>query len=288
MGQERAFLSAISDDPDDDLHRLGVGRLARRPRRQRRADFIRAEVRLASLVPRRPRPRRAPGRGRRPAGGPRPSVGRPCGRAGPGVVVEPGLRRARDLVGGHAADSGRGAFPCRADPRASPADRIRRHRPAGRLPPSRAVETLDLGHTSPISHLRGAFHRDRSLQQLFVSPHLTKLKRVLLRGHGIEGPLIQTLIDTKLFARFTSWICRSTPRWATGRRASWPQTSNTLAALDLRATNVTAYGLRQLLRVALLAGDAPTGDRDAAAVRARAEPEVVRRGIGARRHSRLN
>src|SRR5262249_30344483 len=51
MGQERAFLSAISDDPDDDLHRLAWADWLDDNGNTRRADFIRAQIRLASLPP---------------------------------------------------------------------------------------------------------------------------------------------------------------------------------------------------------------------------------------------
>src|SRR2546422_4259214 len=38
-------------------------------------------------------------------------------------------------------------------------------------------------------------------QQLFVSPHLTRLRRLRVRGQGVERPFVQTLIDTGLFGR---------------------------------------------------------------------------------------
>src|SRR5262249_34662683 len=106
-----------------------------------------------------------------------------------------------------------------------------------------SVEALDLGHDSATSQLRGAFHRDRALQQLFVSPHLTRRRRVLLRGQGIEGPLIQTLIDTGLFARLEE-LDLSGNR-AMGDRAARllaAERSNTLATLHLWGTNVTPLG----------------------------------------------
>src|SRR3954451_11430097 len=192
MPNERAFLSAIRDDPADDLHRLAWADWLDDHGDTRRADFIRAQVRLAGLPP--------------------------------GDPARDALQdEADDLLEGHelqwAARVGELALEWSWDRgcvervtlwadtllrhgeelfRAAPIRELRLLTESGDTvqlagcPLLAHVETLDLGHTSTISHLRGAFHRDRSLQQLFVSPHLTKLRRVLLRGHGIEGPLVQT------------------------------------------------------------------------------------------------
>src|SRR5947207_10699571 len=50
MPQEEAFLVAIRDDPDDDLHRLAWADWLDDRGDTRRADFIRASVRLAALA----------------------------------------------------------------------------------------------------------------------------------------------------------------------------------------------------------------------------------------------
>src|SRR4051812_1119464 len=49
MVQERIFLDAIRDEPDDDLHRLAWADWLDDQGAAARADFIRAQVRLARL-----------------------------------------------------------------------------------------------------------------------------------------------------------------------------------------------------------------------------------------------
>src|SRR5205823_9908013 len=68
-------------------------------------------------------------------------------------------------------------------------------------------------------------------------------------GHGIEGSSVQTLMDTNLFARLHELdLSMNASLGDRAARLLAAERSNTLTALDVRATSVTAFGLRQLLQ----------------------------------------
>ena len=249
MEQDRAFLEAIRDDLGDDLHRLAWADWLEEHGQAERAAFVRAQLRLERL----------------PEGDPERDAledeaddlleGHDAAWAGrPGELAlewtwSRGCVERVTLWADTLLRHGEELFA------AAPLRELRLLTESGdsaRLAGCELlshVEALDLGHTSAISHLRGAFHRDRSLQQLFVSPHLKRLKRVYLRGNGIEGPLIQTLIDARLFGRLHELDLSHNPPLGTGAaRLLAAERSNTLSMLDVWGTNVTAHGLPHLLR----------------------------------------
>ena len=100
------------------------------------------------------------------------------------------------------------------------------------------VEHLEIG--SP-------YLRDRPLQSLLDSPHLDRLTSLDLRGLGVEGPLIESLIETGLLARLrrldlsgnVHFGDRATRRLA---EANAPK----LEWLGLDGSNVSARGLESM------------------------------------------
>ena len=111
------------------------------------------------------------------------------------------------------------------------------------------IETLDLGaQEDRSSPYRGTWHRDRALSALLGSPHLTNLRNLKLAGQGVEGPLIQSLAPSGLLNRLVRLDLNSARAVGNGALRSLASVGAAqLEALDLRSSNVTALGLRELL-----------------------------------------
>lgn len=247
--QEDAFLRAIRDEPDDDLHRLAWADWLDDRGDGRRADFIRAQVRLAALS------EDDPARDALEDEADDLLEGHDqewAGRVGELTLEWSWSRGCVERVtvwGDTLLTQGDELFA------AAPIRKLRILTETGdtmRLaawPRLAHVEALDLSHQSQASAFRAAFHRDLTLQPLFASPHLTRLRRLRLGGLGIEGPLIQTLIDVGLFGRLEE-LCLGANGSLGDRTARLmaAQRSNTLTRLNVWGTNVGSFGLRQLLQ----------------------------------------
>src|SRR5262249_29285804 len=110
------------------------------------------------------------------------------------------------------------------------------------------VEVLDIGRTSRWSRFVTAFQRDAALQQLFLSPHLPRLHALNLEGHGVEGPAMQTLIDTGLLGRLRHLDLRGNHALGDpAARLLGGAKSGQLESLNLQATNITGHGVRSFL-----------------------------------------
>jgi uncharacterized protein (TIGR02996 family) len=255
MEQERIFLDAIRDDPDDDLHRLAWADWLDDNGQSGRADFVRAQVRLARL------PEDDPDKG----------------------ALED---QADDLLAEHEAAWVEGVSGCVlewqwrrgcieritvwADTLLSHGEELFRLAPiravrlllesgdGGRLaalPLLGRLEELDLSRESRESALICSYQRDRPLQMLLASSHLKRLQVLRLRGHGIEGPLIQTLIDTGRMARLVELdLANNQPLGDRSARLLAGARAPALQAVDVQGTNVTAAGIRTLLRAQHLPG----------------------------------
>jgi uncharacterized protein (TIGR02996 family) len=249
MEQDRAFIEAIRDDPGDDLHRLAWADWLDDRGDTRRADFIRAQVRLAALDPDDPaRDDLEDEADDLLAGHDHEWAGR-VGELAEEWSWRRGCVERVTLWADALLTHGEELFAL------APIREVRLLMETGdavRLaacPLLRYVETLDLGRDSPESFLISAYQRDRPLQHLFASPHLSRLQCVRLRGQGVEGPLIETLIDTGLLARLHELDVAN--NHALGDRAARllvSGRSNTLRRLDVQGTNLSVFGVRQLLR----------------------------------------
>ena len=112
------------------------------------------------------------------------------------------------------------------------------------------VEGLDLcAGAQADSIYRGTYFRDRPLMSLLVSKHLRRLTSLEARNQGIEGPLIQTLIDTGLLSRLRRLDLDGNR--ALGHRALRllvEAGAKQLEMLGLQETNIQNSGLQSLLR----------------------------------------
>ena len=113
----------------------------------------------------------------------------------------------------------------------------------------RHVEHLEMSTGALVRSLPDApYLRDRPLQTLLASPHLGRLTSLDLRGQGVEGPLLDTLIDTGVLGRLRRLDLsgnlhfgdRATRRLADAKAPA-------LEWLGLEKMNRTALGLQLML-----------------------------------------
>jgi len=249
MTQEHAFLAAIRDDPDDDLHRLAWADWLDDHGDTRRADFIRAQVRLAAL------PEGHLDRDALEDEADDLLEGHDQQWAGPVAQIAQEWTWRRGCI--ERVTAWGDTLLTRGDElfQIAPVREVRLLAEADDMPRLAGCEflnrvvALDLSRNTQDSNAVVPFHRDRPLQQLFVSPHLTRLKRLLMRYQGIERPAIQTLIDTGLFGRLEELdLGENRALGDGGTRLLAAERSNTLVTLVVRGTNVTALGMGQLLQ----------------------------------------
>ena len=249
MYSDRPFLEAIREEPDDDLHRLAWADWLEEQGDDDRATFLRAQLAAARLDE-------------------------------TDLALDALEDRADDLLAAHenewagrvgelAFDLGwsRGCIESAtlsADMLLDHGDELFATTPIRRVrllaaeddlprvagcPWLAGVEHLDVSTvTVESSPVAAPYLRDQSLQKLLASPHLGRLTSLDLRGHGIEGPLIETLIGTGLLGRLRrldlsgnkSLGDRATRRLA---EADAPH----LEWLGLDGTNITSLGLHSML-----------------------------------------
>ncbi len=102
------------------------------------------------------------------------------------------------------------------------------------------VEHLEIANAS---HLR-----DAPLQAFLSSPYLGRLTSLDLRGHGIEGPLIQTLIGTGILRRLRRLdLSGNKPLGDRATRLLAEADAPNLEWLGLDGTNITSLGLQSML-----------------------------------------
>lgn len=109
------------------------------------------------------------------------------------------------------------------------------------------IERLELAHTKDSSPFASPYLRDGPILALLSSRYLTRLTQLDLRGQGIEGPALQAIVDSGLLSRLRSLELAGNK--AVGDRlvrrlASSP---SRLERLSLTGTNLTPHGLRALL-----------------------------------------
>jgi uncharacterized protein (TIGR02996 family) len=249
MDHERAFHEAITEQPDDDLHRLAWADWLDDHGQHARAAFVRAQLRLATL-------------------------------ADDDLARDPLEDEADDLLAAHDAEwVGRLAqlalewqwrrgcieqVTVRADTliehgkelfALAPIREVRLLGGAESFAPLAAcevlqrVEALDLGVSARgWLHLRADELRERHLTALLTSPHLKRLTSLNLSEQPIEGPLLQALIDARAFQRLAHLSlrsCRAVGDRAVRLLAAVP--AEHLESLDLLYTNVTGAGVRAML-----------------------------------------
>jgi uncharacterized protein (TIGR02996 family) len=254
MEQDRIFLEAIRDDPEDDLHRLAWADWLDDNGQTARADFVRAQVRLARL------PEGDPQRDRLEDEADDLLAEHEASWLGEvGLrVLEWQWRRgciervtvwADDLLG-----HGEELFAL------APIRSVRLLMETGdgvrlaALPLLARVEELDLNRDTRDSALTCAYQRDQPLEMLLSSPHLKRLRVLRLRNHGIEGPLLRTLCSTGLMERLVELnLANNQPLGDRGIRHLAEATAPVLQSLDVRGTNLTPGGVRTLLHARRLA-----------------------------------
>jgi uncharacterized protein (TIGR02996 family) len=251
MDQARAFLEAIRDEPEDDTPRLIFADWLDDHGDADRAEFIRAQVRLAAL------PENDPAR--------------------PALEDE-----VDDLLAAHEAEwtaplrelaleweFRRGLVErvtVRAEAFLEWADRLfatapvravrllaeERDLPAlAQSPYLGRVEGLDLSVARPWPskpNLQSGHLRDRAVQALLASPHLKRLTALELAGNGLEGPAIVSLVKSPLFRQLR--YLNLTDCRALGDRAARALAegrADRLEVLRLHGANFTQYGVRTLL-----------------------------------------
>jgi uncharacterized protein (TIGR02996 family) len=240
MDHKRAFHEAIQEHPDDDLHRLALADWLEETGDDAQATFIRAQLQIARLDERDPT---------------RDALEDQAddllarhetewaGRAGE-LAGEWTWRRGRieevtiwtDTLLAH-GDELFASMPIREiHLEVSALEDLRR---LADCPLLRWVESLKFV---------GPFLRDGPILPLLTSRYLDRLVELDLTGQGVEGPAIETLLSTGLFARLR--VLELAGATAIGDRVvrmlagvSAPH----LERLSLRSTNVTAHGLRAVL-----------------------------------------
>jgi uncharacterized protein (TIGR02996 family) len=249
MEQDRIFLEAIRDDPEDDLHRLAWADWLDDQGQTARADFVRAQVRLARL------PEGDPQRDRlEDEADDLLAAHEASWLDGVDLHVEEWQWRRgciervtvwADNLLRHGAE-----LFARAPIRSvrllmETGDGVR----LASLPLLARVEELDLSRDSRDSALTCTQQRDQPLEMLLSSPHLQRLRVLRLRGHLVEGPLLGTLAEAGLLGRLVELdLANNQPLGDRAAHLLAAARAPALAALDVQSTNLTSYGVRALLR----------------------------------------
>ncbi len=249
MEQDRIFLEAIRDDPEDDLHRLAWADWLDDNGQSARADFVRAQVHLARLPEDDPRRDALEDEADDLLAQHEPSW---LGRLGELGVLEWQWRRGciervtawADTLLTHGEELF-GLAPVRSVRLfLETGDAVR----LAALPLLARVEELDLSRDARDSALVSACQRDQPLQMLLSSRHLTRLRALRLRGHGVEGPLLQMLNETGMLGRLVELdLANNQPLGDRASRVLAGAKAPLLEMLDVQGTNLTALGLRGLL-----------------------------------------
>jgi uncharacterized protein (TIGR02996 family) len=250
MDDDRGFREAIREHPDDDLHRLAWADWLDESGQIERAEFIRAQLRLASL------PEDDPTRDADEDAADdllAPHEKEWAGRVG-GLVLEWQWRRGcieqvtvwADTLLRHGEELFALA-PIREIRLLAEPDDLPRL--AGR-PFLQHLEVLDVSvEPPPTSAYRGTWFRDGPLMALLGSPHWTRLTSLRARAQGIEAPFLQTLIQTGLLKRLRQLDLRDSRAMSDRAvRALAEVGAPQLEMLDLVGTNMQPGGLRAVLR----------------------------------------
>ena len=141
------------------------------------------------------------------------------------------------------------------------------------------VEHLEIANAS---HLR-----DAPLQAFLASPYLGRLTSLDLRGHGIEGPLIQTLIGTGILRRLRRLdLSGNKPLGDRATRLLAEANAPNLEWLGLDGTNITSptvtFSERRALSESLRSGAVttarPSAPKITATARLTSNVSIPRRG----------
>jgi uncharacterized protein (TIGR02996 family) len=255
MSEEQAFLHAIAEDPGDDAHRLIFADWLEDHGQSARAAFLRAQLRAASL------PEDDPARDA--AEDEADDLLAENEKEWLGDVGEWALewewRRGGiehvTVRGDMLLEHGKELFeqaPIRSLRLLAQATHMQRLAECDFL---NHVEWLDLATGHPTVPYQRTWHRDGPLMTLLASRHLTKLSRLALAGQGIEGPLIQRLLNTGLLNRLVRLDLRNNR--SVGDRAMRTlakEGAERLQQLDVSDTNLTGAGLHELLSAPGLPG----------------------------------
>jgi uncharacterized protein (TIGR02996 family) len=200
MVHESAFLEAIQEHPDDDLHRLAWADWLDDEGQTDRAAFVRAQLRLAS----------------EPEGSARDEAedeaddllaaheAEWASRVGEWALAwqwRRGFIEQVTVLGDTLLSHGSELFaaaPIRAIRLLADGEEMSR---LASHPFLSRVEELDVSAEKFGTRYRGPYHRDRDLMALLGSPHWTRLARLEVRQQGMEWRVMQNLIETGLLGR---------------------------------------------------------------------------------------
>ncbi len=247
MDHDRAFIEAIQEHPDDDVHRLVWADWLDDHGQADRATFVRHQVRLERLDEADPARDALEDEADDLLAAHEDEW---AGRAGllaldwrwRGGVIE------RVTVGADTfLEEGEALF------RAMPIREVRLLVQPADLPKLadcpwlRHVERLELGQPREDTPFGSAYLRDAPLLALLASPYLTRLSELELTNQGVEGPAIQALIEGGFLRRLRA--LELTGNKAIGDRMArlLAGASGRLERLSLANTNITPHGLRALL-----------------------------------------
>jgi uncharacterized protein (TIGR02996 family) len=247
MHSDRPFLEAIREQPDDDLHRLAWADWLEERGDDDRAEFLRAQLDAAHLDE-------------------------------TDLALDALEDRADDLLARHDREwAGRVAelalewgwsrgcvesATFAVDVLIEHGDELFEAMPVRNVrvvrgDPSRLAGCAWLRHVEHLEISTGArvrtfanapYLRDRELGELLTSPHLGRLRSLDLRGQGVEGPLIQTLIETGLMSRLHRLdLSGNVHLGDRAARLLAGAKGPALRWLGLDKTNMTALGLLAML-----------------------------------------
>jgi uncharacterized protein (TIGR02996 family) len=250
MDQARAFRQAIQDEPDEDAPRLIYADWLEDHGESAQAEFIRAQVRLASLPE---------NDGNRPA----------LEDLADDLLAQHPLDWVPDAVREHTTrwEFRRGfveAASLRAGVFIDNGDALFSSAPIRAIHLAR-VEPADLAVLAQSNHLERLEKldltcgprsltrlNDRAVRTLLESPHLTRLCDLRLADNDLEGPAIRNLVDSPLLQQLVHLdLARN---YALGDRAVRmlaESSAESLETLDVRNTNLTHFGARALFQCRL-------------------------------------
>jgi uncharacterized protein (TIGR02996 family) len=247
MDHGRAFLDAIQEHPDDDLHRLAWADWLDDHGQDARAAFVRAQLEAARLGPDDPR------RDELEDAADDLLAEHEAEWAGRVGMLALEWRWSRGCiehvtVGADALlEHGEELFA------AMPIRRVRLLADADELarladwPLLGRVESLELAHSKESSMFATPYLRDGAILSLLASPHLGRLAALDLRGQGVEGPALQAILDGGLIKRLRRLELAGNKGVGDRLVRLLAATPSGLERLSLANTNLTPHGLRALL-----------------------------------------
>src|SRR5262245_22862946 len=248
MSQADAFLEAIQEHPEDDAHRLVFADWLEDHGQEARAAFIRAQVRLAAL------PEDEPGREaledeaddllaeHEPAWAAAVSPVAPLWEWRRGFIEQVTLPAERLLSVGERLFRSAPVRAVRLLAGGADTAALARCRHLAR------VEELRLDPAVGVPDTPG-FLSDLDVQKLLRSPHLGRLRELDLSGLHCELPSVLALRESGLLGRLQRLDLsgdRAIGDRAVALLADTP--APRLESLGLRATNLTAFGMKALFR----------------------------------------